>query len=111
MSTKTWSIFTMYVKPIDGDLPNVVTTVYWQCTGVDGVYVADISGSTQLLPPDSVDFTAYADITEQVALGWVFTVLGSQQVAEIEAGVDQKLNDLMNPPIVTLPLPWPTPGA
>jgi hypothetical protein len=37
-------------------------------------------------------------------LGWVFA--GGVDQAAVEANVTQQINDQINPPVVTLPLPW-----
>jgi hypothetical protein len=45
-------------------------------------------------------------LTQTQVIGWVQDVLGPQEVARIEASLQQQLADMANPPIVELPLPW-----
>jgi hypothetical protein len=106
MATKTWNVTSMSTQPTQGELTNVVLTVFWRCAASSGNFVVESVGNTQVLPVNPADFIQYSDLTEAETLKWVTDILGPQGVADIEAGVDQKLQDAMNPPAVVLALPW-----
>jgi hypothetical protein len=101
--TILWIIERLLVKPIEGSLTDVVITADWRCNGTDETYSGTCYGSCSFQPP-SGSFTPYEDLTEQQVLDWCFAN-GVDQAA-IEANVTQQINDQINPPVVTLPLPW-----
>jgi hypothetical protein len=47
--------------------------------------------------PDPNNFTAYDQITKNQAIGWVKAVLGDEQVATIEAGLEAQIQEKLNP--------------
>jgi hypothetical protein len=49
-------------------------------------------------------FTPYAQLTESQVLGWIWAN-GVDQTAT-EAAVAQQIQNQINPPVVTPPLPW-----
>ena len=103
MITLSWIIERLLVKPIEGSNPDVVITADWRCNGTQDQYSGTCYGSTSFTPP-SDEFTPYEDLTEAQVLNWCYAN-GVDQAA-IEANVTQQINDQINPPVVTLPLPW-----
>jgi hypothetical protein len=101
--TILWIIERLLVKPIEGSNPDVVITADWRCNGTDETYSGTCYGSCSFQPP-SGEFTPYEDLTQEQVLGWCYAN-GVDQAA-IEANVTQQINDQINPPVVTLPLPW-----
>lgn len=108
-----WSISQMDEVPQDGSLLDVVVAVYWRRTAtteVDGkVYVADTFGTMTCNTPSPTDFTAYPDLTFEQVCGWLDAGLN---VPSLDGSLDVQLANLINPPTVSLPLPWvPTPDT
>jgi len=103
MITLSWIIERLLVKPIEGSNPDVVITADWRCNGTDDTYSGTCYGSCSFAPP-SGSFTPYEDLTQEQVLNWCYEN-GVDQAA-IEANVTQQINDQINPPVVTLPLPW-----
>ncbi len=101
--TILWIIERLLVKPTEGSLTDVVITADWRCNGTDETYSGTCYGSCSFAPP-SGSFTPYPDLTQEQVLGWCYAN-GVDQAA-IEANVTQQINDQINPPVVTLPLPW-----
>jgi len=101
--TILWIIERLLVKPTEGSLTDVVITADWRCNGTDETYSGTCYGSCSFAPP-SGEFTPYEDLTQEQVLGWCYEN-GVDQAA-IEANVTQQINDQINPPVVTLPLPW-----
>lgn len=99
----TWKIEQMSVKPQEGSLTDVVVTAAWRCIAVDGKYGASNYGSVGFAAPGDT-FTAYADLTEDEVLGWVWA--NGVDKAEVEANVARELDAQINPPVVSKPLPW-----
>ena len=101
--TILWLIERLLVKPIEGTLTDVVITADWRCNGTDETYSGTCYGSCSFQPP-SGSFTPYEDLTQEQVLHWCYEN-GVDKTA-IEANVTQQINDQIDPPVVTLPLPW-----
>jgi hypothetical protein len=101
--TILWIIERLLVKPTEGSLTDVVITADWRCNGTQDQYNGTCYGSCSFAPP-SGSFTPYEDLTQSQVLDWCYAN-GVDQAA-IEANVTQQINDQINPPVVTLPLPW-----
>lgn len=104
--TNTWSINRMDCYPEYEGRTDVVFTAHWLLVGSDGTHVGSTYGSCGLTLDPEASFTPFADLTEEQAIGWVKDALGAEQVAALEAGVAQQIEDQINPPVVTPPLPW-----
>ena len=109
MPTLTWLIETLWVRPVEGSLTNVVVTAAWRCTGTDGTYTGSVYATVSFTPPDPSKFIAYQDLTQAEVLNWVWTSGVDKDAAE--AAVVQQIENQKNPPIITPPLPWPTGGV
>ena len=107
--TTTWSIQWMQTstQEING-FPEVVLTVGWNLEGSDGTYTSNIYSTASLNPPQegNADFTPYADLTEEQVLGWVWA--NGVEQAPAEEAVTAQVAALVNPPVVSPPLPWAT---
>jgi len=105
--TYTWSVVQMDAYPeVDGET-DVVFTVHWTLSGTDGTYSGSSYGSTGVTVDGSAPFTPYADLTQDQVLGWIWTS-GVDKDAQ-EANVAQQIENQINPPVVTPPLPWADP--
>jgi hypothetical protein len=103
MTTLSWIIERLLVKPTEGDKTNVVITADWRCNGVDGKYSGTCYGSASFAAP-SGSFTPYPNLTQDQVLGWCFNS-GVNKTA-IESNVNKQIADQVNPPVVCLPNPW-----
>jgi hypothetical protein len=103
MITLSWIIERLLVKPTEGSLTDVVITADWRCNGTQDQYSGTCYGSCSFQPP-SGSFTPYDQLTEQQVLNWCYEN-GVDQAA-IEANVSLQIENQINPPVVTLPLPW-----
>ena len=105
--TISWIIERLLVKPTEGSLTDVVITADWRCNGTDGTYSGTCYGSSSFAPPTG-SFTPYPDLTQEQVLSWCFAN-GVDQSA-IEANVTAQIQNQINPPVVSLPLPWVPPA-
>ena len=97
--THTWSIANLERTTSDDG----VTIAHWRCSSTDGPRIASAYGTTSHTPdPTSANFVAYADLTEEVVLGWVH-----EQVvqADVEASNEAKIEAIANPTSVS-GTPW-----
>ena len=114
MPTISWIIERLLVKPTEGSYTDVVITADWRCNGVETTgsgdtektYSGTCYGSCSFAAPTG-SFTPYPDLTQDQVLGWCYEN-GVDQAA-IETNVTAQINDQINPPVVSLPLPWVPP--
>ena len=103
MITISWLIERLLVKPLEGSNPDVVITADWRCNGSQDNYSGTCYGSCSFQPPTG-SFTPYPDLTQDQVLQWCYEN-GVDKTA-IEANVTLQIENQINPPVVTLPLPW-----
>ena len=101
--TILWLIERLLVKPTEGSLTDVVITADWRCNGSQDNYSGTCYGSCSFQPP-SGSFTPYPDLTQEQVLQWCYEN-GVDKTA-IEANVSLQIQNQINPPVLTLPLPW-----
>jgi len=108
MTTFTWK-----VANIERNLPeNKVYTVHYTVNALSdtvdpnsesgGFYSAGAYGSVGLDGEVTVDF---ADLTEEVVVGWVKDQFGEEKVAEIEAALQAQIDERVAP-TKAAGLPW-----
>jgi hypothetical protein len=110
-----WIIERLLVRKVEGTYSDVVITADWRCNGTETIGTGDDAktysgtcyGSCSFAPPTG-SFTPYADLTEQQVLDWCYAN-GVDQAA-IEANVSLQIANQINPPVVSLPLPWVPPA-
>ena len=104
--TNTWAVVQMDAYPeLDGET-DVVFTVHWTLNGTDGTHNGSAYGTVGVSTSASGAFTPYADLTQAQVISWVQDALGEEQVLSYEANVAQQIDNQVNPPVVTPPLPW-----
>ena len=101
--TIIWLIERLLVKPTEGSNTDVVITADWRCNGTDETYSGTCYGSCSFQPP-SGSFTPYEDLTQDQVLQWCYE--NGVDKNAIEANVTLQIENQINPPVVTLPLPW-----
>lgn len=106
MNTLTWNVVQMDAYPEKDGLTDVVFTVHWNLTGVDGDYIGSVYGSVGVTLDPEAPYTSYENLTQDQVIGWVKSALGDEQVSEYEANVQAQIDQQKNPTVVTPPLPW-----
>lgn len=106
-NTYKWIISQLECYPQHEGRTDVVVTVHWRRQATDGNgNNGEIYGSQVIAFNPSEPFTAYLSLTQKQVEGWLEEALGADTLAVQEAILDQQISDLINPPIITLPLPW-----
>ena len=103
MTTFTWTVSQLDCYPQEGGNTDVVFTVHWQLTGTDGTYNGSVY-STCSVPAPTGTFIPYADLTQDQVLGWIWA--NGVDKASAEAAVQTQIDNQINPPVVSPPLPW-----
>ena len=83
--------------------PETVVTAHWSCIGEEQGKSTSVYSSCSFPPPAGV-FVPYADLTQDQVLGWCWA--NGVDKKATEAAVQTSLDNLINPPIITPPLPW-----
>ena len=102
-TTITWVIEQLDVKPSEASYTDVVITAHWRCNGADGNYTGTVYGTCGFNQPGD-PFTPYDQLTQDQVLGWCWAS-GVDKTAT-EANVEQQIQNQINPPVITPPLPW-----
>jgi hypothetical protein len=103
---KTWSIAKMDCLSEAAGVHNVVSAIQWRLTGTDGINSCEIIGGINAPINFDEPLVPYSDLTEELVIGWVKDTMGAEQVASYESAIDKHIADIVNPPIVSNPLPW-----
>jgi len=108
-TTITWTVSQMDCYPQEDGNTDVVFTVHWTCAGTDGTYYASVYSTCGVMYTAGTPFTPYADLTQDQVLGWIWAS-GVDKTAT-EAAVEQQIQNQIDPPVVSPPLPWATPAT
>lgn len=107
---KQWYINAMDCKPQDGDLTDFVVVVHWTRNAKETIndkeYFASVYGTQSFSAADVTDFIPYEQLTYEIVCGWLDD---SMNVAALDLNLDQQIENQVNPPIVTPPLPFTNP--
>ncbi len=106
MTTYQWVINQMDTKPTEDGLTDVVVTVHWTRIAQQEDINVSCYGSMGCTTPSSTDFTAYPDLTYEQVCSWLDAGL---DVASIDLGLDGQIENIINPPVIVLPLPFTNP--
>jgi len=99
-TTFTWNVVNLERETNDG----YVFVVHYTVNAQDDTYSAGAYGSLGLERPEG-DLIPFADLTEEVVVGWVKEKFGSEKVSEIEAALQSQLDEQRQPTKAT-GLPW-----
>jgi len=101
----------MECKPAEGELTDVVIVIHWRRQATETIdgkeYSADIYNTYSCSAPTG-DFTPYENLTFEQVCGWLEA---GMDVEAIDAALDSKIALQVNPPVVSLPLPWVNVGV
>lgn len=91
-TTFTWKIAQLERETADG----FVFTAHYTVDANDGTYSSGAYGSVGFERPENL--IPYADLTEEVVVGWVKEALGGdEKVDEIQAALQEQLDQQRNP--------------
>jgi hypothetical protein len=110
--TYTWTATSLIGYPVIDGETDVVTRASYTVLADDGDgHTADYSNFA-LTPIDpSVPFIPYADLTNDIVIGWVQYNIGADMIAAIQGSLAIQVERQIDPPPQpeVLPLPWVPP--
>jgi hypothetical protein len=98
-TTFSWHIANLERETADG----FVMTAHYTVTAEDGTYSSGAYGSLGFERPDKL--IPYADLTEEMVIGWVKDAFGAEKVTEIEAALQAQLDEQHHPSKAS-GMPW-----
>ena len=109
MTTFEWNCRTVDVHPTEGEYTDVVYNVHWRVTGTsdqvdpEGNAYTSTSIGTQVLDTSTItDFIPFADLTNAEVVQWTKDTMGTEQVDQIQAGIESSINEEINPTSITM---------
>ena len=95
MTVFTWSVDTLERHTADG----IVYTVHYRVNAADDAYSSGAYGSVGLeAPADGDAVIPYADLTEDIVIGWTKDALGGdEKVTEIQDALQRQLDEQRTP--------------
>ncbi len=109
-TTYKWIVNQMNCVPKEGQMIDVVSVVHW--TRVADTFLGgeplsvSVYGTMACSQPSETDFTAYPDLTYDQVCSWLDAGL---PVDDLDANLDAQIENIINPPVITLPLPFVNP--
>jgi len=98
----TWTVVQLERNASDDG----VIVAHWRVSDVDGDHSGSSYGTCGFTPDSSSEgYTAYADITESQAIGWVKDDMGEEAVTALEDSIAAQIADSKAPAIST-GVPW-----
>ena len=92
-TTTVWKIAQLERLTEDG----LVITAHYTVDANDGTYSAGAYGSQGFERPEEDALIPFADLTEEIVVGWVQNALGDEKVAEVETALQGQLDEQRNP--------------
>jgi hypothetical protein len=105
----TWQLTSLKRKDTP-DLKNIVVQTYWKKTGTDkNGNEGSFSGATpfDLSSVDSTKFTSYKDLTEEMVLGWIKSIVVGDYERHVNEQIENQIENMVSPTTsVTGGFPW-----
>lgn len=96
--------------PVDGDLKDFVINVHWSRLAKETIndkeYFASVYGSQSFSKDDVTNFIPYEDLTYEIVCRWLDSSLDTEA---LDLNLDAQIENQVNPPVITLPLPFVNP--
>ena len=93
----TWIVESMQRTIKLDDKDDVVTNIHWRASDTDSDGNSATSFGSVGVTLGSGAFVAYADISEDIAIGWAKDALGTDEVTAIETSIANKISLKKNP--------------
>lgn len=107
--TYTWTVTNLVGYPVLDGQTDVVTTAFYTVVADDGNgHTAERRLIAQIPAPKDRPWVPFADLTNDIVVGWIQDELGAAGVDNLENNLDAVIASQINPPptVESLPLPW-----
>jgi len=105
----TWKLTSLKRKDSE-NLKNIIVQTYWEKNGTDeNGNTGSFQGATpfDLSSVDPNNFTSYEDLTEEMVLGWIQSVVVNDYERHVNEKIKEQIDAKVNPVTeVTTGFPW-----
>jgi len=108
-NTYVWTVQSMQCYPTYQELTDVVFIVGSLVTATDNSDPPNVTSTniaTSIVYDPADPFIPYNELTPNIVNKWVQDMLGTDGVDAIQSILDTQMENIINPPVVTPPLPW-----
>ena len=109
-NTYTWSIDSLDCISTKDGKSNVVsdqgTVITFNGKDIKVPYSAHTYGVKSLVYTEGGPFIEYDSLTKDKVIDWLKNAIGNEEIQSIENNLNIEIENLINPPVITLPLPW-----
>lgn len=107
----TWTISSLDVAPSEDTLTDVIKVAHWRYRATDSVddLTTEVYGAQGFVAPDPAAYTPFDSVTKAQVVEWIEDAIGEEGMDAMNASLAVAIENLRNPPIVTMPVPWATP--
>lgn len=99
-----WAVSQMDCYPQSEGQTDVVFNVHWICTGTQDDYSSSAYSTCSVKFNTEDSYTPFDQLTEEQVLGWIWNSGINKEATE--NSIAQNIEALINPPVVSPPLPW-----
>jgi hypothetical protein len=101
----TTTVFTWHIAQLERETADgYVFTAHYTIDANDGTYTAGAYGSIGFERPEE-DMIPFADLTEEIVIGWVKEKFGDEKVLEIEEALQSQIEE-QHYPSKASGMPW-----
>ena len=109
--SKFWVINQLDCVPsLDGEYVDFVVVCHYNRNAKETIndkdYFASVYGSQSFSKDDVSDFIPYEELTYDIVCSWLDSTL---DVEALDLNLDAQIENQVNPPVITLPLPFQNP--
>lgn len=108
--TYEWSVNAMECYPEKNGYTDVVFTIHWSLSGIkihnEKPFGTNCYGTVGVELNDDSVYTPYEELTKEQVTEWIIAALGEEQVNNYYNSLANQIEKMINPPSVSLPLPW-----
>tara|TARA_R110002050_G_scaffold236893_1_gene372745 strand:+ start:559 stop:921 length:363 start_codon:yes stop_codon:yes gene_type:complete len=105
--TYTWAVTSVKTKT-EGDNENAVVQTYWTKTGTDeDGNEGSFSGATPFTSENTEDFVSFAELTEEVVLGWIQAIVIDSYEDHVNGQIQKQIDEKIAP-VAETAMPWAT---
>ena len=103
----TWAVTSVKTKT-EGENENAVVQTYWTKTGVDeDGNEGSFSGATPFSSENTENFVAFAELTEEIVLGWIQAIVVEGYEDHVNGQIQKQINEKISP-VTETAMPWAT---
>lgn len=101
-----WFISALDCHTILNDKSNVVYTIHWRLSGIDGEYSVETYGTVGVEVPAGSVFVEYEDLTKETVIEWLENSLGEELISSYKDSIANQIEEKKAPKTVTMTPTW-----